>query len=85
MKSQLTLRLPDDLDEDLLMLTKRLRLKRSDIVRMALERFVEEFRGDEKTKPYDRVVNIIGTVSSGIADLGEAHRRHLLKKMRRHA
>ncbi len=85
MKSQLTLRLPDDLDEDLSMLTKRLRLKRSDIVRMALEKFVDEFRGEEKTTPYDRVANIIGTVSSGITDLGEAHRRHLLKNMRRHA
>jgi metal-responsive CopG/Arc/MetJ family transcriptional regulator len=85
MKSQLTLRLPDDLDEDLSMLTKRLRLKRSDIVRMALEKFIGEVKGNEETKPYDRVANIIGTISSGITDLGEAHRRHLLKKMKRHA
>jgi 3-oxoacyl-(acyl-carrier-protein) synthase len=85
MKSQLTLRLPDDLDEDLSMLTKRLRLKRSDIARMALEKFIGEVKGNEETKPYDRVANIIGTISSGITDLGEAHRRHLLKKMKRHA
>jgi len=85
MKSQLTLRLPDDLDEDLSMLTKRLRLKRSDIVRMALEKFIGEVKGNEETKPYDRVVNIIGTISGDITDLGEAHRRYLLKKMKRHA
>jgi predicted DNA-binding protein len=85
MKSQLTLRLPDDLEEDLSMLTKRLRLKRSDIVRMALEKFISEFKGNEEKKAYDRVADIIGTVSSGISDLGEAHRKHLLKKMKRHA
>ena len=85
MKSQLTLRLPDDLEEDLSMLTKRLRLKRSDIVRMALERFIGEVKENEEMKPYDRVVSIIGTISSGISDLGEAHRRHILKKIRKHA
>jgi hypothetical protein len=45
-------------------------------------KFIGEFKGSEKTKPYDRVANIIGTVSSGISDLGEAHKRHLLKIMR---
>jgi len=85
MKSQLTLRLPDDLEEDLAALTKRLRLKRSDIVRMAIEKFIGEFRGDEETKPYDRVANILGTISSGIPDLGEAHRKYLQKKIKRHA
>ena len=85
MKSQLTIRLPDDLEEDLSSLTQKLRLKRSDIVRMALEKFIREFGGGEETKPYDRVANIIGVVSSGISDLGEAHRKHLLEKMKRHA
>jgi metal-responsive CopG/Arc/MetJ family transcriptional regulator len=85
MKSQLTIRLPDDLEEGLSVLTKRLRLKRSDIVRMALERFIGEIKEVEETKPYDQVVSIIGTVSSGISDLGEAHRIYLLKKIKRHA
>jgi metal-responsive CopG/Arc/MetJ family transcriptional regulator len=85
MKSQLTIRLPDDLGEDLIVLTKRLRLKRSDIVRIALEKFVGEFKGDDETKPYDRVANILGIISSGIPDLGEAHLKYLLKKIKRHA
>lgn len=85
MKSQLTIRLPDDLEEDLAALTKRLRLKRSDIVRMALEKFIGEFKGDEETKPYHRVANILGAISSGISDLGEVHRRYLLEKVKRHA
>ena len=85
MSSQLTIRLPDDLEDDLSTLSKRLRLKRSDIVRMALEKFMGEFKSREETKPYDRVADIIGTISSGISDLGEAHRRHLLKKIKKHA
>jgi len=44
-----------------------------------------EFKVDEETKPYDRVTNILGTISSGISDRGEAHRKYLLKKMKGHA
>ncbi len=85
MKSQLTIRLPDDLEEDLSALTKRLRLKRSDIVRMALQRFIGEFETVKETIPYERVADIIGTVSSGIPDLGEAHRKYLIRKIKRYA
>jgi len=85
MKSQLTIRLPDDLEQNLSSLTERLRLKRSDIVRMALEKFIAEFKGGEEIKPYDRVVNLLGTLSSGTPDLGESHRKYLLKKLKRHA
>ncbi len=85
MKSQLTIRLPDDLEEGLSALTRRLRLKRSDIVRIALRRFIEESKAVKETIPYERVADIIGMVSSGIPDLGEAHRRHLVKKIKRYA
>ena len=85
MQSQLTVRLSDDLDEGLSVLSKKLRLKRSDIVRMALERFLEEFEGKEEEKPYEKVKNLIGSISSGISDLGESHRKYLLKQFKRHA
>ena len=84
MQSQLTVRLSDDLDKDISALAKRLRLKRSDIVRMALERFLGEFHGEEG-KPYEKVKTLIGTISSGTSDLGEAHRKYLLKKLRKSA
>lgn len=84
-KSQITIRLPDDLEEDLNIMSQRFRLRRSDIVRMALEKFARELKGEEERKPYDRVANIIGTISSGLPDLGEAHRKYLLKKMKSHA
>ncbi len=85
MQSQLTVRLSDNLDRNVSSLAKKLRLKRSDIVRMALEKFMEEFHLEEKNRPYDKVKNLIGTISSGISDLGEAHREHLLKKFRKNA
>ena len=85
MKSQVTIRLPDDLEKDLSTLAKRLRLKRSDIVRMALGKFITEFKKGEEMKPYDRVATLLGTFSSGVPDLGESHRKYLLSKMKRHA
>jgi len=85
MESQLTVRLPDDLSKGISTLAKRLRLKRSDIVRMAVERFLVELRGEDEGRPYERVKYLIGTVSSGIPDLGEAHRKHLLEKIKKHA
>jgi len=84
MQSQLTVRLPDDLDKEISTLAKKLRLKRSDIVRMALERFLGEFQGQD-SRPYEKVKNLIGTISSGIPDLGEAHRKYLLKKFKKSA
>ena len=85
MNTQLTVRLPDDLEKDIAMLANKLRLKRADIVRMALERFVQQTAGEEESNPYDRVKSLLGSVSSGISDLGESHRKHLLKKFKHHA
>lgn len=85
MQSQLTVRLPDDLDRKISDYAKRLRLKRSDIVRMALEKFVEGTFISEELSPYKRVSNLIGAVESGVSDLGRSHRKHLLKKMKKHA
>jgi hypothetical protein len=85
MNAQLTVRLPDNLEKDIAMLARKLRLKRSDIARIALERFVQQTTGEEEMRPYDRVKGLLGIVSSGISDLGESHREHLLRKFRRNA
>jgi hypothetical protein len=85
MNTQLTVRVPDSLEKDISILAKKLRLKRSDIVRMALERFVRQTAGEEESSPYDRVKSLLGSVSSGISDLGESHRKHLLRKFKRNA
>ena len=85
MDAQLTVRLPDDLEKDIAMLASKLHLKRADIVRMALENFVRQAMGKETDRPYDRVRSLIGSVSSGIPDLGELHREHLVRKFGRGA
>ena len=85
MRSQLTVRLPDDLDREVTKYASRLRLKRSDIVRMALERFLKEPAVQEEGVPYRKVSVLIGSVSSGVPDLGSAHREHLIKRIKKRA
>ncbi len=85
MNSQLTVRLPDNLEKEISMIARKLQLKRADIVRMALERFVKQAEVEEENSPYDRVKRLLGSVSSGISDLGESHREHLLRKFKRRA
>ncbi len=85
MRSQLTVRLPDDLDREVSSLAKKLRLKRSDIIRMALERFFRESIVKEPSAPYNKVSDLIGSVASGISDLGSSHREHLLSRIKKNA
>jgi predicted transcriptional regulator len=84
MQSQLTVRLPEDLDREVSNAAERLRLKRSDIVRLALEQFLHEPHVKEEQAPYGNVKHLLGSVKSGIADLGSSHRDHLIKKIKRH-
>jgi len=84
MQSQLTVRLPEDLDRDVANAAKRMHLKRSDIVRLALEQYLREPHVQEEQAPYDNVKHLIGSIKSGIADLGTFHREHLVKRIKRH-
>jgi predicted transcriptional regulator len=69
MDAQLTVRLPEVLSKKISRLAKKLKLKRSDIVRLALERFAEtgervsevqgEYRADAKERPLHEVVESI--------------------------
>lgn len=85
MQAQLTVRLTENLEKEVVAISKRLHLKRSDIVRLALERFLQECRDEGEDRPYDRVKELIGSYSSGIPDLGEGHREYLVKRMRNRA
>ena len=83
MNTQLTVRLPADLTVKIKEKARRLRLKRSDVVRLALTEFLE---GPEETDyPYERVKHLIGSISTGISDLGANHREHLIKKFKNRA
>jgi len=83
MQSQLTVRLAEDLDQEITKTAKRLRLKRSDIVRMALEQYLREPHVQEERTPYGKVKHLVGSIKSGIPDLGTSHRDHLVKRIRR--
>lgn len=78
----ITIRLPRDLDRELSALAKKLRLSRSDVVRMALQKFTSEFE-ESGNRPYEKVKNLLGVVESGIPDLGSDHRKHLLERIKR--
>lgn len=86
MRSQLTVRLPEDLEERLTAYAGRLRLKRSQVLRMALERFFSDGAPpNEPTGPYERVRDLVGCLESGVPDLGTSHREHLVTRMKRRA
>lgn len=85
MNPQLTVRLPQDLNDGITDIARRMRLKRSDIVRMAIQKFIAELEGKEEERPYDRVRKLVGRVETGISDLGERHREYLIERVRKHA
>lgn len=55
-----------------------MRPKRSDIIRMARKRFVKK-AGEKGVSPFEKVKDLIGSISSGVPDLGEA--RHKIGKI----
>ena len=82
MQAQMTIRLPKILADGLEEASARLGLKKSDLARMA----IREFLGSEESvpvgRPYEKLRGLIGSVESGIGDLGSAHREHLIKRLR---
>lgn len=80
MSEQLTVRLPQDLSESLELAARRLRRKRSEVVRMALEQFLKVGEQDART---DRVRGLLGSVETGVSDLAERHREYVLESIRR--
>lgn len=85
MKGQLTVRLTDELEEGVEALARKLHRKRSDVVRIALEHFLREEGEAPSERPYDRVKDLLGSVESGVPDLGANHREHLKSRFRRDA
>ena len=80
MESQLTLRLPAALAAKLERSARRLKRKRSDVVRQALEQFLD---AEPEVRPIDRVRDLLGSVETGVSDLGQRHREHLIRRLRR--
>lgn len=81
MAAQVTVRLPEDLSRALEVASRRMQRKSSEIVRMALRDFlgVPPRTGH---RPIDRVRSLIGSLDSGIPDLGRNHRAYILESLK---
>ncbi len=82
MNAHLTVRVPETLNAQLHILAKRKNLKTSDLVRFAIEKYLNESKKQEESTPYSRTKNLLGSIETGVSDLGENHREHLLKKFK---
>jgi Ribbon-helix-helix protein, copG family len=80
MPSQLTVRLPDDLDRALKAAARRMQRRNSDIVRLALREFLGS-PGRPRRRPIDRVRALIGSLESGVPDLAARHRDYILQSL----
>jgi metal-responsive CopG/Arc/MetJ family transcriptional regulator len=58
---------------------KRQKRKRSDVVRQALEQFLDT---EPAMRPIERVRDLLGSMESGLTDLGQHHRDYLIRRLR---
>ena len=83
MGEQFSLRLSADLAQRLGQVSAQTRRPRAEVVRLALEQFL----AGEGSRPPERVIDLvrdlIGSYRSGVPDLGQRHREHLLRRLRR--
>ena len=80
MSRQLTVRIPEDLSEELTLAVRKLRITPSEIVRLALRQFLRL----DSVRPYpaQRVSELLGSLDSGIPDLATRHRDYILESLR---
>jgi len=83
MESQITIRLPETLRRRLDRMAKNVGRRRSDLARLAVQRYLDQLEGASAPRPYERVRDLLGSVDSGVSDLGSRHRDHLLAYFRR--
>jgi hypothetical protein len=57
-------------------------LKKSDITRMAIRKFIDEYSSEDETDLYRKARRLVGIVESGISDLGQNHREYFIKKIK---
>jgi len=79
---QVTIRMPGEYLSRIEQIAKATGLKKSDITRMAIRKFLEEYSENKKINLYRRANQLIGVVESGISDLGQHHRSYLIEKIK---
>ena len=79
---QLTIRMPEEYFAKIEQIANASGLKKSDITRMAIRKFLEEYSSEEEQNFYSKAKRLIGVVESGVSDLGQNHRKYLIKKIK---
>jgi hypothetical protein len=65
-------------------IARQMGLKKSDITRLAIRQFIETHNNAQPAAtPYAKTRHLLGLVESGIPDLGQNHRAHLIKKLKK--
>ncbi len=83
MERQLTLRMPVVLANKLERVARRMGRKRSEVVRLALQQFLADTSMRGYARPVDLVRDLLGSLKSGVPDLGQRHPDYLLRRLRR--
>jgi metal-responsive CopG/Arc/MetJ family transcriptional regulator len=81
MDEQLTVRIPAALGRALRRASRQLQRKNSEIVREALQAFLQTHSAREA--PAARAKHLVGSLESGVPDLATRHREYLLERLRR--
>ena len=79
---QLTIRISEEYISKMEQIAKSSGLKKSDISRMAIQKFLKEYGDDKEADLYSKAKRLIGVVESGIPDLGQNHREYFIKKIK---
>jgi predicted DNA-binding protein len=79
---QLTIRMPKEYMVGIEKIAALTGLKKSDITRMAIKKYIEDYTTEKEIDHYARAKDLIGVVASGISDLGKNHRNYLIQKIK---
>ena len=79
---QLTIRIPEEYFSKIEQIAKSSGLKKSDVSRMAIKKFLKEYSNEEGEDLYSKAKRLIGVVESGISDLGQNHREYVIKQIK---
>ena len=79
---QLTIRVPDEYLAGIERIAASTGLKKSDITRLAIKKYIDEHAAEREISNYGRAKDLIGVVASGVSDLGANHREYLIQKIK---
>ena len=82
MQRQVTLRIDDALANRVEQLARRTRRRRSEVIRLALEEFLAAAPEEPPRRPIELVQGLIGRLETGVPDLGQRRREHLVRSRR---